>query len=88
MGAGWFALKGVSDQGGGVGRPGQRVCGGLQASHAPQRPKQRPWYLGFIYLLQLKLSSLEGSQAFCLLLKATILSSGWQPFLLGFVYLL
>ena len=65
----------------GVGLPEQGASGGLQAGHTPWRPKQRPWYLEFIYLLQLKLCSLERSHASCSLYSQ-------QPFLFGFVYLL
>ena len=46
----------------GVGLPESRTCGCLLVGHAPRQPKQRPWYLEFIYLLQLKLFSLERSQ--------------------------
>ena len=43
----------------GMGWSRRGTCGGFQAGHAPWQPKQRPWYLEFIYLLQLKLCSLE-----------------------------
>ena len=54
-----FALKGVLDQGGGsLGAWGSLGEGPVVVCRLAT-PPQRPWYLEFTYLLQLKLCSLE-----------------------------
>ena len=55
MGADWFALQGVLDQGGdslgAFGDLGEGLVVICRATMPPWQPKQRLWYLGFIYLL-------------------------------------